>query len=242
MVRPFGRKSVILQLESERQHRMEVQIERSWKAHLEPEFAKPYFAQLTEAVRQEYAAFPCYPPGRLIFNAFNLCPYDRVRVVIIGQDPYHEPGQAMGLSFSVPEGVALPPSLLNIYKEIRDDLGVEVSSSGDLTRWAEQGVLLLNATLTVRAHQANSLHRCGHPRAERWSRPFGLHVVGRFCPREEISHRLLAPSCARKRPSLSLVCQPRRLVWPASVLPLQCLSGGARHGTHQLVVSGEMYL
>ena len=156
MVRPFGRKSVILQLESERQHRMKVQIERSWKAHLEPEFAKPYFAQLTEAVRQEYAAFPCYPPGRLIFNAFNLCPYDRVRVVIIGQDPYHEPGQAMGLSFSVPEGVALPPSLLNIYKEIRDDLGVEVSSSGDLTRWAEQGVLLLNATLTVRAHQAGS--------------------------------------------------------------------------------------
>lgn len=140
---------------------MEVQIERSWKAHLEPEFAKPYFAQLTEAVRQEYAAFPCYPPGRLIFNAFNLCPYDRVRVVIIGQDPYHEPGQAMGLSFSVPDGVALPPSLLNIYKEIRDDLGVEVSSSGDLTRWSEQGVLLLNATLTVRAHQANSHQRLG---------------------------------------------------------------------------------
>ena len=140
---------------------MDVKIEPSWKAHLAGEFDQPYFARLTEQVRQEYAAYPCYPPGRLIFNAFNLCPFDQVRVVIIGQDPYHEPGQAMGLSFSVPDGVALPPSLLNIYKEIQADLGIAPPPSGDLTRWAEQGVLLLNATLTVRAHQANSHQRMG---------------------------------------------------------------------------------
>ena len=113
------------------------------------------------AVRQEYAAGTCYPPGGLIFNAFNLCPFDQVKVVIIGQDPYHEPGQAMGLSFSVPEGVAMPPSLINIFKEIELDLGKPMPSSGNLTRWAEQGVLLLNATLTVRAHQAASHQRQG---------------------------------------------------------------------------------
>lgn len=140
---------------------MDVKIEPSWKAHLAAEFDQPYFARLTDQVRQEYAAYPCYPPGRLIFNAFNLCPFDQVRVVIIGQDPYHEPDQAMGLSFSVPDGVALPPSLLNIYKEIQADLGITPPPSGDLTRWAEQGVLLLNATLTVRAHQANSHQRMG---------------------------------------------------------------------------------
>ena len=149
MLRPFGRKSVILQLESERQHRMEVQIERSWKAHLEPEFTKPYFAQLTEAVRQEYAAFPCYPPGRLIFNAFNLCPYDRVRVVIIGQDPYHGPNQAHGLAFSVKPEVAIPPSLLNMYKELANDIpGFQMPNHGYLVKWAEQGVLLLNCNFT----------------------------------------------------------------------------------------------
>ncbi|MCR5077971.1 MAG: uracil-DNA glycosylase [Prevotella sp.] len=140
---------------------MNVQIEKTWEARLAGEFEKPYFYQLAEQVRQEYMQFPCYPPGRLIFNAFNLCPFDKVKVVIIGQDPYHEPGQAMGLSFSVPDGVVLPPSLLNIYKEIADDLGTPVSQSGNLTRWAEQGVLLLNATLTVRAHQANSHQRLG---------------------------------------------------------------------------------
>ena len=135
---------------------MNVQIEASWKEHLKGEFEKPYFQQLTERVRQEYAAAACYPPGRLIFNAFNLCPFDQVKVVIIGQDPYHEPGQAHGLSFSVQEGVAFPPSLQNIFKEINDDLGIAIPQNGDLSRWARQGVLLLNATLTVRAHQANS--------------------------------------------------------------------------------------
>ena len=137
---------------------MNVKIEESWKQHLGAEFDKPYFTALTQQVRQEYQGGPCYPPGNLIFNAFNLCPFDQVKVVIIGQDPYHEPGQAMGLSFSVPEGVAMPPSVLNIFKEIRDDLGPDMPANGDLTRWAKQGVLLLNTVLTVRDGQANS-HR-----------------------------------------------------------------------------------
>ena len=133
-----------------------VKIEPSWGEALSGEFVKPYFEQLTSAVRQEYLHNVCYPPGQLIFNAFNLCPFDKVRVVIIGQDPYHEQGQAMGLSFSVPKGIQMPPSLINIFKEIHDDLGKPIPTDGDLSRWARQGVLLLNATLTVRAHQANS--------------------------------------------------------------------------------------
>ena len=140
---------------------MNVQIEDSWKRHLQDEFEKPYFSQLTQWVRQEYSTTTCYPPGRLIFNAFNLCPFDKVKVVIIGQDPYHEPGQAHGLSFSVNDGVMFPPSLQNIFKEIQDDIGTPIPLSGNLTHWAEQGVLLLNATLTVRAHMANSHARLG---------------------------------------------------------------------------------
>ena len=138
-----------------------VDIEASWKQHLESEFTKPYFTQLTESVRNEYRNGLCFPPGKLVFNAFNLCPFDKVKVVILGQDPYHEQGQAMGLSFSVPEGIMLPPSLQNIYKEIQNDLGKPIPTSGDLTRWAKQGVLLLNATLTVRAHIANSHQTLG---------------------------------------------------------------------------------
>lgn len=137
---------------------MNVKLEPSWKVQLADELSQPYFAALAESVRREYAAGPCYPPGRLVFNAFNLCPFHAVKVVIIGQDPYHEPGQAMGLSFSVPQGVPMPPSLVNIFKEIQTDMGTPMPPNGDLTRWAEQGVLLLNATLTVRAHMANS-HR-----------------------------------------------------------------------------------
>jgi uracil-DNA glycosylase len=140
---------------------MDVQIEPSWKQHLAPEFEKPYFVKLTNFVRQEYRTTTCYPPGKLIFNAFNLCPYDKAKVVIIGQDPYHGPGQAHGLCFSVNDGVPFPPSLQNIFKEIQTDLGTPVPQSGNLTRWAEQGVLLLNATLTVRAHQAGSHQRQG---------------------------------------------------------------------------------
>ena len=140
---------------------MSVKIEPSWGTQLAAEFEKPYFVQLTEQVRIAYQQDTCYPPGRLIFNAFNLCPFDKVKVVILGQDPYHEPGQAHGLSFSVQDGVAFPPSLQNIFKEIQNDLGTPIPTTGNLTRWAEQGVLLLNATLTVRAHQANSHSRMG---------------------------------------------------------------------------------
>lgn len=135
---------------------MKVQIEDSWKRHLQTEFDKPYFEALTSFVREEYGKGRCYPPGKLIFNAFNLCPFDQVKVVLIGQDPYHEPGQAMGLCFSVNQGVLFPPSLQNIFKEIADDIGSPIPTSGDLTRWAKQGVMLLNATLTVREHQAGS--------------------------------------------------------------------------------------
>ena len=140
---------------------MNVKIEESWRQHIGNEFEKQYFINLTNFVRQEYATTTCYPPGKLIFNAFNLCPFDKVKVVIIGQDPYHEPGQAHGLSFSVCDGVPFPPSLQNIFKEIEQDLGTPIPMTGNLTRWAEQGVLLLNATLTVRAHQAASHQRRG---------------------------------------------------------------------------------
>lgn len=135
---------------------MNVKIEESWKKHIGAEFDKSYFVQLTNFVRNEYQTHTIYPPGKLIFNAFNLCPFDKVKVVIIGQDPYHEPGQAQGLCFSVNKGIPFPPSLVNIFKEIQNDLGKEMPHDGDLTRWTKQGVLLLNATLTVRAHQAGS--------------------------------------------------------------------------------------
>lgn len=135
---------------------MQVRIDQSWKACLQDEFDKPYFKVLTDFVRAEYASTAVYPPAGQIFNAFDLCPFDKVKVVIIGQDPYHEPGQAHGLCFSVNDGVQFPPSLRNIFKEISDDLGKPVPMSGNLTRWASQGVLLLNATLTVRAGLAGS--------------------------------------------------------------------------------------
>ena len=140
---------------------MNVQIEETWKEVLLPEFSKDYFIKLTDFVRKEYQEATIYPPGKLIFNAFNLCPFNKVKVVIIGQDPYHGPGQAHGLCFSVNDGVPAPPSLVNIFKEINNDLGKPIPQSGNLTRWAEQGVLLLNATLTVRAHQAGSHQRKG---------------------------------------------------------------------------------
>jgi uracil-DNA glycosylase len=133
-----------------------VNIEPSWKTLLAGEFDKPYFADLARFVKQQYAETPVYPAGKLIFNAFARCPVDQVKIVILGQDPYHGPGQAHGLCFSVPEGVDPPPSLLNIFKEIRDDVGTPLPPSGNLERWAAQGVLLLNATLTVRANQPAS--------------------------------------------------------------------------------------
>lgn len=138
-----------------------VNIHTSWQQVLQQEFDKPYFEQLIEFVRHEYATTTCYPPGSLIFNAFNQCHFDDVKVVLIGQDPYHEPGQAHGLCFSVQDGIQYPPSLLNIFKEINSDTGRPMPTSGNLLRWAQQGVLLLNATLTVRAHQAGSHQKHG---------------------------------------------------------------------------------
>jgi uracil-DNA glycosylase len=135
---------------------MDVKIGPVWKSKLHEEFEKEYFIRLTEFVKGEYSSKTIYPPGGLIFNAFNLCPFQNVKAVIIGQDPYHGPGQAHGLCFSVRNGVDFPPSLINIFKEIESDLGIQRPSNGNLERWAAQGVLLLNATLTVRAHQAGS--------------------------------------------------------------------------------------
>lgn len=135
---------------------MQVRIDESWRKMLQSEFDKPYFAQLVQFVKQEYATQKCFPPAKLIFNAFDSCPFEKVKVVIIGQDPYHDDGQAHGLSFSVPDGIAFPPSLRNIYQEISNEFGTPIPQSGNLTRWAEQGVLLLNSVLTVRAHQPAS--------------------------------------------------------------------------------------
>jgi uracil-DNA glycosylase len=140
---------------------MDVKIEQSWKQRLSQEFEKPYFSQLIEFVRTEYATNKVYPPGKFIFNAFDKCTFDKTKVVILGQDPYHGYNQANGLSFSVNDGVAMPPSLQNIFKEIRDDLGIPIPKSGNLERWAEQGVLLLNSTLTVRGGEAGSHQKKG---------------------------------------------------------------------------------
>ena len=143
---------------------MEVKIDPSWKKLLAQEFESDYFQDLAGFVRSEYQQTTVYPPARLIFAAFDACPVEQVKVVILGQDPYHGPGQANGLAFSVNEGVRLPPSLVNIYKEIENDIGKKMPPSGNLERWAKQGVLLLNATLTVRAHQAGSHQKKGWER------------------------------------------------------------------------------
>ncbi len=135
---------------------MNVKIEESWRTELAEEWDKPYFKHLVDFVHDEYKQFQVFPPGRKIFAAFDATPFDKVKVVIIGQDPYHDVGQANGMCFSVGEGVPFPPSLVNIFKEIHDDLGKPIPASGDLTRWARQGVLLLNSILTVRAHSAGS--------------------------------------------------------------------------------------
>lgn len=143
---------------------MRVQIHPSWKAVLEGDFQTSYFQNLVEFVKSEYSTKICYPPGKLIFEAFNACPLDQLKVVILGQDPYHGPGQAHGLCFSVPEGIPHPPSLINIFKEIENDLDVAYPQSGNLRHWADQGVFLLNATLTVQAHQAGSHQKQGWER------------------------------------------------------------------------------
>jgi len=140
---------------------MDVKIEESWKEILGTTFDQPYFQNLVAFVKDEYSKGKVFPPGKDIFNAFDYCPVDQVKVVILGQDPYHGDGQAHGLSFSVKPGVPFPPSLMNIFKEIKADLGKDMPSNGDLSKWAKQGVFLLNATLTVRAHQAGSHQKKG---------------------------------------------------------------------------------
>ncbi|WP_350285751.1 uracil-DNA glycosylase [uncultured Croceitalea sp.] len=140
---------------------MNVAIEPSWKNYLKAEFEQPYFSNLIAFVKQEYHQYTCYPKGKHIFSAFDHCPFHETKVVIIGQDPYHGPNQANGLCFSVQDDIPHPPSLVNIFKEIKTDIGVPYPKSGNLERWASQGVLLLNATLTVRAHQAGSHQKKG---------------------------------------------------------------------------------
>ncbi|MEO6287714.1 MAG: uracil-DNA glycosylase [Dyadobacter sp.] len=143
---------------------MDVKIEQSWKEHLAPEFEKPYFTSLTAFVKDEYKSKQIFPPAKQIFNAFNFCSFDACKVVILGQDPYHGIGQANGLCFSVNDGVRMPPSLINIFKEIKEDLGQSVPPTGNLERWAKQGVLLLNATLTVQSGAAGSHQNKGWER------------------------------------------------------------------------------
>ncbi len=140
---------------------MDVKLDASWKNTLKDEFERDYFTQLVDFVKNEYRSHTVYPPGSKIFNAFDHCPFDKLKVVILGQDPYHGPNQAHGLCFSVNDGVTFPPSLINIFKEIQNDTGSPIPKSGNLERWADQGILLLNATLTVQAHQAGSHQRKG---------------------------------------------------------------------------------
>ena len=208
---------------------MQVKIHPSWAARLQSEFNADYFQALTDFVRAEYAAGPCYPPGPQIFNAFNLCPFERVRVVIIGQDPYHEPGQAEGLCFSVADGVAHPPSLQNIFKEISDDLGRPAPQSGSLRRWAEQGVLLLNATLTVRAHQAGSHQGRG------WER-FTDAVIARLSAEREGLVFILWGSYAQRKGAV--VDRSRHLVLPsAHPSPLSAYRGF--FGNHHFTLAND---
>lgn len=174
----------------------DVRIAEDWKAILQEEFDKPYFEELVSFVKEEYSRGTVYPAGRNIFRAFDRCPVDKLKVVIIGQDPYHGPGQANGLCFSVSEGVPFPPSLQNILKEVRDDVGAPMPLSGELERWAEQGVLLLNAVLTVRAHEAAS--HAGHG----WER-FTDAVVRAIAERKEGIVYMLWGSYAQKKGSIA---------------------------------------
>lgn len=174
---------------------MNVKIEPSWASVLQDVFEQEFFQNLTSFVKDEYAESKVFPPGKEIFSAFDHCPFDRVKVVILGQDPYHGPGQAHGLSFSVRPGVAFPPSLLNIFKEIKADLGKDMPPNGDLTRWANQGVFLLNATLTVRAHEAGSHQKRG------WEE-FTDQVIQKISERKESVVFLLWGAYAQKKSQL----------------------------------------
>ena len=191
---------------------MEVKIEQSWKNALADEFEKPYFASLVRFLHEEKAAGQrIYPPGSQIFKAFELTPVDQVKVVILGQDPYHGAGQAMGLSFSVPANIPAPPSLKNIFKEIHDDLGITMSGYPDLEKWARQGVLLLNAVLTVRArtagfaqqHRLDRVHGCRNQVHFRPLHRCGIPSVGKFRKKQESPYRHFQTLCSGSRPPVS---------------------------------------
>ena len=184
---------------------------------MQPEFDKPYFELLTSFVRHEYQTKQCFPPARLIFNAFDSCPFDKVRVVIIGQDPYHDVGQAQGLCFSVPDGIAIPPSLQNIYKELQQELGIPIPHSGNLQHWAEQGVLLLNATLTVEAHHPGSHQNKG------WEELTDAAIAALNAKREHLVFMLWGANAKAKEP---LINKNRHLVLKAAhPSPLSASSG-----------------
>ncbi len=187
----------------------EVRIAEDWKAVIGEEFSKPYFEELISFVKQEYATSQVFPAGRNIFRAFDKCPFDKVKVVIIGQDPYHGDGQANGLCFSVNEGVLFPPSLKNIFKEVYDDVGTPIPTSGELDRWAEQGVLLLNSVLTVKAHNAASHAGRG------WER-FTDAVVRAIAERKEGVVYMLWGSYAQRK---GAIANPQRNLILHSVHP-----------------------
>ncbi|MCM1489641.1 MAG: uracil-DNA glycosylase [Muribaculum sp.] len=204
---------------------MDVRIERGWKEQLKDEFDKEYFARLTDMVRREYAdpQVTVYPPASRIFSAFDLVPFNDVKVVIIGQDPYHGPGQANGLCFSVNPGIDIPPSLRNIFKEISSDTGAPIPDNGDLTRWAQQGVLMLNATLTVRAHQPKSHAGLG------WERFTDAAVAALNEHRDNLVFLLWGSDAIRKG---ALIDRNRHLVLTAAhPSPLSAYRGffGCRH-------------
>lgn len=211
---------------------MDVQIESSWKEKLKDEFEKPYFAGLVNFVKEEYAKHTVFPPGKLIFNAFNQCPFDRVKVVILGQDPYHGPGQAHGLCFSVPDGVSFPPSLQNIFKEIKNDLGMDMPLNGNLERWAVQGVFLLNATLTVRAHQAGSHQNKG------WE-SFTDRVISLLAQEKEHLVFLLWGSYAQQK---GKVIDPGRHLVLQSVHPSPLSAHRGFFGQHQFSQANDYLL
>ncbi|MGD9993568.1 MAG: uracil-DNA glycosylase [Salinivirgaceae bacterium] len=208
---------------------MEVRISPTWKEQLQQEFDKPYFQQLTAFVKSEYEKHIVFPPGKLIFNAFDLCPFPDIKVVIIGQDPYHGPGQAHGLCFSVPDGIPIPPSLRNIYKEIENDLGIAAPASGNLVRWAQQGVFLLNATLTVRAHQAGSHQKKG------WE-IFTDAVIQRIADQKEHVVFLLWGAYAQNK--TALIDQSKHLILK-SVHPSPLSASRGFFGNHQFSLANS---
>ena len=197
---------------------MKVQIEESWRRQLQEEFDKPYFEHLVGFVKEEYARYTVFPPGSRIFHAYNTCPFEKVKVVILGQDPYHEPGQAMGLAFSVPQGERLPPSLRNIFTELHTDLGLPQPSGGDLTPWAERGVLLLNTVLTVGRGAANSHAAWG------WQRFTDAVLAAMAALPQPVAFVLWGSQAQKKRPLLQSAA-PRLVLCAPHPSPLSSYRG-----------------